>query len=124
VEDDIPDLSGTYEPVDATIMREGDALDLLDSGAATLNQVPLAQGDGTIVWGDQTGGGASIPLLTSDPVAPADGELWLLRLTSGGHADGEAMGPLGLTYTGDVGGDLPLKLSVNDDGITRRLQFS
>jgi len=30
----------------------------LGSGAATLNQVPLAQGDGSIAWGDQSVGGA------------------------------------------------------------------
>lgn len=76
-------------------------------------------------WGRAGGGGGTtIPIVTSDPGAPTDGELWLLRETVGAHADGEAMGMLGMTYTGDVGSVQPLQLSVNDDGVTRRLQFA
>lgn len=74
------------------------------------------------VWG--AGAGITIPIVTSDPVSPTDGELWLLRETAGGHADGEGMGPLGLTYTGDTGTVAPLQLSVNDDGTTRRATFA
>lgn len=75
------------------------------------------------VWG-RSGSGTSISILTSDPGSPADGELWLLRETVGAHADGEAMGMLAMTYTGDTGAVAPLQLSVNDDGVTRRITFS
>lgn len=69
-----------------------------------------------------TGGGTSIPIVTSDPTLPHEG-LWLLRETIGAHADGEAMGALGMTYTGDAGAVQPLQLSVDDNGTIRRLQF-
>lgn len=68
-------------------------------------------------------GFGNIPLLTSDPASPADGELWLLRETSGGHADGEIMGMMAMTYTSDPGTANPLKLSVNDNGTIRRIEF-
>lgn len=68
-------------------------------------------------------GSVSLPVKTSDPASPTDGAIWLLRETAAGHADGEAMGPLGLTYTGDTGTTLPLKLCVNDGGTTRRIPF-
>ena len=70
------------------------------------------------------GGSSSIPIVTVDPVAPADGDLWLLRETVAGIADGVPIGLLlALTYTGNSGATVPLKLSVNDNGTTRRLNF-
>ena len=81
--------------------------------STTLTLVLTVHSDGTV----------SYPIKTSDPSSPIDGAMWLLRETTPGHADGEAMGPLGMTYTGDTETDQPLKLSVNDGGTTRRVQF-
>jgi len=56
-----------------TAVQPGDALTDLSSGAATLNHVPLAGGDGSIDWGAAPGGGGgiqegdSVVSLGSDP---------------------------------------------------------
>lgn len=82
--------------------------DLTDGGATTLH----------------THAGSTIPIVTTDPGSPADGELWLLRETTGAIPDGTPIGLLlGLTYTSNSGSVAPLQLSVNDSGTTRRLQF-
>ena len=59
-------------------------------------------------------GGANIPIVTSDPVAPGDGDMWKLRETSTPFADGEAMGMTCYTYFGDTGITSPLQLSMWD----------
>lgn len=69
------------------------------------------------------GGGFDIPILTSDPVSPTDGEMWNYREEII-HADGEIMGALGMTYQSDPGVIKPLKLSVNDAGVIRRIDYS
>ncbi len=67
------------------------------------------------VWGS-TGGGESIPVVTSDPVSPTDGQMWKLRETSGSIPDGQPIGLLlALTYTGNSGATSRLKLSMWDD---------
>jgi hypothetical protein len=59
---------------------------------------------GNLDWTDAaTGGAATIQQLDADPGAPAAEDAWVLRTVAGSHADGEGMGVLGLTYTGDVG---------------------
>lgn len=71
------------------------------------------------------GDGSFMPeILTADPASPAVDSMWLLRETTGAHADGEIMGALGMTYQGDTGTTQPLKLSVNDNGTTRRIEFA
>lgn len=84
---------------------------------ATINSsgIDLAAGKAFTVDGSPISG-SSIPVVTSDPVSPADGELWLLRETSGAVPDGTPIGLLlALTYTGNTGTTLPLQLSVWDD---------
>ncbi len=66
------------------------------------------------VWGS-TGGGSDIPVVTSDPATPTDGQLWSLRATTGAIADGTAMGALGMTYSGNTGSTALLQLSQWDD---------
>ena len=52
------------------------------------------------VWG---GGGSGITVVTSDPISPADDEMWVLKtVTTSGQAAGNAMGVMGLTYSGIV----------------------
>lgn len=68
--------------------------------------------------------GASIPIVTSDPVSPADGELWLLRETTGAIADGTPIGLLlALTYTDNAGATAPLQLSVWDDVTSQIIRY-
>ena len=50
-----------------------------------------------------SGGTASIQQVDTDPGVPTAEDAWVLRTVAGSHADGELMGILGLTYTGDVG---------------------
>lgn len=65
-----------------------------------------------------------IPVVATDPSSPADGEMWNLRTVTGAIADGTPIGLLlALTYTGNVGSNSPLVLSVNDNGTTRRLAW-
>ena len=51
-------------------------------------------------WG---GSGGGLPIYTTDPVAPADGDSWLRDTTTdAGQTAGNIMGVLGLTYSGIV----------------------
>jgi len=50
-------------------------INTLGSGAATLNQVPLAQGDGSIAWGDQSGGGGGLSNIVEDTTPELGGNL-------------------------------------------------
>jgi hypothetical protein len=82
--------------------------------------------NGTIwEWADFAGGaGTSIPIVTSDPGSPTDGELWLLRATVGGIANGVPIGLLlALTYTGNSGSTVPLQLSVWDDVVGSIIRY-
>lgn len=97
----------------ASARGSGAELLLIRPGETTRHVVFSFLGDGTFMP----------EILTADPASPAVDSMWLLRETSAGHADGEAMGPLGMTYTGDTGVVQPLQLSVNDGGTTRRVQF-
>lgn len=65
-------------------------------------------------WG--VGNGTDVPIVTSDPASPTDGQMWLLRETTGAIADGTPIGLLlALTYTGNTGSTAPLQLSVWDN---------
>ncbi len=85
---------------------------------------PVGSTTQTLVLTVHSNGTVSYPVKTSDPSSPIDGAMWLLRETTGAHADGEIMGALGMTYHGDTGAVQPLKLSVNDNGTTRRIEFA
>jgi len=71
--------------------------------------------DGAWVDLDAVYGGGGIPVVTSDPATPTDGQLWSLRATTGAIADGTAMGALGMTYSGNTGSTALLQLSQWDD---------
>lgn len=61
-------------------------------------------------------GGASIPIVLTDPVTPTDGQMWLWReIISPEFTDGDYMGFGAFTYCDDVGTTNPLQLSVWDD---------
>lgn len=44
------------------------------------------------------GGSSTVPQVTSDPVSPSAGQIWVLANGTNGSA-GEAMGVMGLTYS-------------------------
>jgi hypothetical protein len=95
------------------------------SGPDTLNIDAIADGEflkrvGGEIVGAAAGGSPIVPEVDTDPGAPVDGELWLLKTTTGGASAGDAMGVLGLTYAGG-GGSTTYELSIKTiaDGIKR-----
>jgi len=75
--------------------------------------------------GGTGGGGFDIPIVTIDPATPADGDMWLLRETTGAIADGTPIGLLlALTYTGNTGSTAPLQLSAWDDDASTIIRYA
>lgn len=77
-------------------------------------------------WGGGAAGTAfDIPIVTSDPVTPGDGEMWLLRETTGAIPNGTPIGLLlALTYTGNTGSTAPLQLSAWDDDANTIIRYA
>ena len=103
------------------VLFEGDNATDLGSGAATIGQAPLADGSGGIAWDDVASGTPIFPLLAADPVAPAEGEAWVLKtpIVSGGVPMGLL---LALTQSAITG--YTRQLSVNDGGTAYRTTLS
>lgn len=75
--------------------------------------------------GGTGGGGFDIPIVTSDPATPADGEMWLLRETVGAIPNGTPIGMLlALTYTGNTGTTSELQLSAWDDTTNTIIRYA
>lgn len=75
--------------------------------------------------GGTAGTAFDIPIVTSDPATPADGEMWLLRETTGAITDGTPIGLLlALTYTGNAGTTAELQLSAWDDTANTIIRYA
>ena len=69
--------------------------------------------------------GAAIPIVTSDPASPVDGELWLLRSGASTTTIGAPIGLLlSLTYASVISQSNPLQLGVMDVSTKRHMTFS
>lgn len=75
--------------------------------------------------GGAAGTAFDIPIVTTDPATPADGEMWLLRETTGAIPNGTPIGLLlALTYTGNTGTTAELQLSAWDDTASTIIRYA
>ena len=82
---------------------------------------PLTVFDGFVIGGNE--GQAAIPMLASDPPAPANGDLWILKTGGGAGAGGTPIGLL-LALTHTSSSPATYDLSLYDQGSTKRIRFS
>jgi hypothetical protein len=129
----ITKIRGATQIRDGTIQKHN--IDITTSGESMITSIVAGSGIMISGTGYDTGtgvvtiistatGSTSIPVVTVDPGSPTDGQLWLLRETTGAIPDGTAIGMMAFTYVGNSGSVTPLQLSVNDNGTTRRVQFA
>ena len=93
----------------------------LTAGASTDGQVLTSDGAGGTAWEDAAGGTPILPILAADPVAPAEGEAWILKTPI--MSDGTPLGLL-LAITASSITGYTRELSVNDGGTAYRTTLS